>query len=330
MRDRLREAAATLKNLYYLTQNLSSEGRSFIEEIEQLIENVDESYMPEILADLEAETDHFKRLVGCILTNEEIGRVVEWVTSQGDAYISLPKWHIDKGFTKYNWVFPRWPHIPLHAYVQFDSNLDNPSPYRIFLLEERLFRDLKLLWKRANDLASDGCNFRTRNPDAQQDLSSYLRIMVGVIFDFLEAYLNGLAFECFRRFHDKLPLPEHDLLCERDSATKKTRFVSFERKMKKYPKLYGKYLGQIVNFDSDTDRLFLCDKGKSLRDALTHPSTFINRESDEPPKFQLVAGLTLEQVKKVLVSAVSFVRKVEVALGHDPSLSVPWLEVEGL
>jgi len=330
MRDRLREAAATLKNLYYLTQNLRSEGRSFIEEIEQLIENVDESDMPEILADLKAEIDHFKRLVGCILTNEEIDRAVDWVTSQGDAYISLPKWHIDKGFTKYNWVFPRWPHIPLHAYVQFDSNLDNPSPYGIFLLEERLFRDLKLLWKRANDLASDGCNFRTRNPDAQQDLSSYLRIMVGVIFDFLEAYLNGLAFECFRRFHDKLSLPEHDLLCERDSATKKTRFVPFERKMKKYPKLYGKYLGQIVNFDSDTDRLFLCDKGKSLRDALTHPSAFINWGSDEPPKFQLVAGLNLEQVKKVLVSAVSFVRKVEVALGHDPSLSIPWLEVEGM
>jgi len=62
----------------------------------------------------------------------------------------------------------------------------------------------------------------------------------------------------------------------------------------------------------------LWENGKLLRDAITHPSAFLNWESDEPSKIQLIAGITKEQVKKVLVSAVNFVRKVEAALGHDP------------
>lgn len=329
-RDHLRETATTLKNLYYLTQNLRDEGRKFIHEMEQLVEAVTDSDMPKVLTELESEIKHFKGLVGCTLTNQEIDKAVRWLTSQGDGYVSLPKWHIEKGFAKYDWVFSRWLHIPLHAYVQFDSNVDNPSPYRIFLLEERIFRDVKTLWKKILELASDGSDFRTRDPDAQQDLSSYLRIISGVIFDFLEAYLNGLAFQCFRKFHNKLPLDEHDLLCERDSKTKKVRFVSFEKKVTEYPKLYGKYLGKTVDLDSDTDALYLCEEGKRLRDSLTHPSAFINWESNEPSKVQMVGGVALDQVKKILSSAVNFVRKVEIALGHDTSLSAPWLTIEGL
>jgi len=220
-RDHLRETLATLKNLYYLAQNLRGEGRSFIQDMERLVEEVNECDIPNLLRNVEASKGEFKEWVGCILPDAEINRAVVQMTTLGDGYASFPKWHIEKGFTKYESVFPRWPHVPLHGYVQFDSNIDNPSPYRIFLLEERIFRDVNMLWKKISELTSDGKDIRTREHTAQQDLSSYLRIITGTIFDFLEAYLNGLAFECFRKFHDKLPLAEHDLLCERDSATKK-------------------------------------------------------------------------------------------------------------
>lgn len=328
-RDHLRETLTTLKNLYYLAQNLRGDGRSFIQAMESAVGTVNDSDIPKFLDDLETTEREFKELVGCILPDEEINKAVRHMTTMGEGYVSMPKWHIEKGFTHYESVFPRWPHVPLHGYVQFDSNIDNPSPYRIFLLEERIFRDVNMLWRKICELTSDGKDIRTREPNAQQDLSSYLRIITGTIFDFLEAYLNGLAFECFRTFHGKLSLPEHDLLCERDSATKKTRFVSFEKKLKDYPKILGKYLGKETNFESDADAIYLWENGKLLRDAITHPSAFINWESDEPSKFQLIAGVTKEQVGKVLVSAVNFVREVEAALGHDPQrLSLQ--EIKGL
>lgn len=328
-RDDVRQAVIRLKNLYFLGQNLRGEGRDLIQQMEQVAERVEEKDFAKFIQDLEGARREFAEQVGCKLSDEEIDKAVRWLTTSGDGYISLPKWHIEKGFSKFDSIFPRWPHVPLHAYVQFDSNINNVSPYRIFLLEERIFRDVNMLWKNICSLVDDGQDLRTREPKAQQDLSSYLRLISGAIFDFLEAYLNGLAFECFRKFHDKLSLSEHDLLCERDSQTKKTRFLSFERKMKEYPKLYGKYLGKNTTFDSDADAIFLCENGKLLRDAITHPSAFINWDSSEPTKVQLVGGITHEQVSKVLKSALNFVSKSEAALGHDP-LRLALSNIEGL
>ena len=327
MREELNRVVERLHNLYYLTQNLRDEGRQFIDHLRKLAIAVPDSEVPAVLAEAQAQLSHYKRLVGCRLSDEEIDKAVKWLTSQGDGYVSLPKWHIEKGFDNFAFVFPRWPHIPLHAYVQFDSNVENESPSKIFVAEERLFRDVKLLWRQINQLVGDGQTFRTRDEANQQDLSSYLRIIVGVIYNFLEAYLNGMAFDCFREFHDKLALEDHGLVAEWDSANKRPRFVSFERKLKEYPKVCGKYRGKELAFDAAPDVQYLAEEGKRLRDSLIHPSPYINFESKKPPKIQMIAGVTYEQVKKLLSTSIEYVHKVEVALGHDIAKTVPWLKL---
>ncbi len=328
MREELIRAVERLHNLYYLTQNLRDEGRQFIGRLRKLAAAIPDGEVHAVLADVQAECTHYKKLVGCRLSDEEIDKAIKWLTAQGDGYVSLPKWHIEKGFDNFAFVFPRWPHMPLHAYVQFNSNVENESPCKIFVAEERLFRDVKLLWRQINQLVNDGQTFRTRNEADQQDLSSYLRIMVGVIYNFLEAYLNGLAFDCFREFHDKLALEDHDLIAEWDSTNRRARFVSFERKLKEYPKVCGKYRGKEVDFQADPNVQYLVGEGKQLRDSLTHPSPYINFESEKPPKMQMIAGVTYEQVKKLLFAAIEYVSKVEVVIGHEITKSVPWLKVE--
>src|SRR5207244_9696910 len=77
---------------------------------------------------IQSHIEAVKESVGCKLSDDEINKAVQWLTSAGDGYVCLSKRHIEKGFDNYAWVFPRWPHIPGHAYVQFDSNIDGESP----------------------------------------------------------------------------------------------------------------------------------------------------------------------------------------------------------
>ncbi len=156
MRDDLLRAVETLRNLYYLVQNLRDEGREHIDELRRHAELVPEERVPQALDGVHSELQQLKRLVGCRLSDEEINKAVKWLTSQGDGYPCVSKRRTDRGFDNYAWVFPRWPHIPGHALVQYDSNIGNVSPNKIFLTEERLFRDVKLLWSHISHLSDDG------------------------------------------------------------------------------------------------------------------------------------------------------------------------------
>ena len=172
---------------------------------------------------LQSHIKEVKELVGCKLSDNGINEAVKWLTSAGDGYVCLSKRHIERGFENYAWVFPRWPHIPGHACVQFDSNVDGESPRKIFLAEQMLFSDVRLLWSHIARLSSDGKTWKMREDALQQDLSSYMRLVAAAIYHFLEAYLNGIAYNCFQDFHDSLDIADHDMLAEWNHHTRRTR-----------------------------------------------------------------------------------------------------------
>ncbi len=98
------------------------------------------------------DLDSIKRDTGCQLTDDEIFRAKAWLTSRAEAFVVLPKLRIDNGFTNFTAVFSRWPHIPLHAHVVFDTDLSKPSRQAILLPEQELFRDVRLSWNNAQQL----------------------------------------------------------------------------------------------------------------------------------------------------------------------------------
>ena len=327
MREKLIQSIETLRNLCYLTQNLKGDQREYIDELKNEAELVSDNNLQQALEDIQSQIERAKELVGCKLSDDEINRAVKWLTSVGDGYVCLSKRHIEKGFDNYAYVFPRWPHIPGHAHVQFDSNIDGESPCKLFLAEQVLFGDIRLLWDHITRLSSDGLPWKKREDSLQQDLSSYMRLAVAAIYHFLEAYLNGIAYNCFQDFHDSMDIADHDMLAEWNSRNQRTRYTSFELKLKEYPKICGKYAQREVDLADDVDVEYLMDEGKMLRDALTHPAPFVNFQSTNLTKMQMIGGITPEQIQRLLFASISYVRKVEIALGHDVTMSIPWLRI---
>ena len=328
-RDQLLEEIETLQSLYYLVLALNEEGHRHIALLRDLASRVPKEEISRSRAGVRRDIGQIRSETKCLLSDEQIRTLVKEMTTGEIGYINVPKWFIDNyWFANYARVFPRWPHVPMHAFAQFQTSLDEMSPYSIHVAEGMVFEDAELMWKHVLRIISDGKDFHSRPKDEQRELQSFLRATATAIYRFLEAYLNGIAYNCFKVFHDTMELADHDLLAEWDSKDKRIRHVFFERKVKDYPVICGKYLGKELNLEDDEEIQLLLGEGKILRDGLTHPSPFINPKTGQLEKTLANVAIKPEQVKRLFEAAARYIWKIETSLGRDPSQSTPWLRLE--
>lgn len=328
-RDELLETIHTLECFYYLIQSFrdGDEGHKHIRMLRRLAAVVPKKKCRELITDIRKDIGHIRRETGCRLSDEQIRRLVQGMATGAIGYVNLPKWYIERHvFKNYAWVFPRWPHVPVHALVQYDTRLEGDSPYSILVVEGMLFDDAEVMWRNAVKILGDGLNFRSRPKEQQRELQTFLRATLTGAYRFLEAYLNGLAYDCFMTFHDTMDIADHDLLAEWDSKARRIRYVPFERKLGDYPRIYGKHVGKTVDLSADADVDTLLGEGKVLRDSLTHASPFVDPKTRELKKVIANIAIKAEEVKQIFLAASHYVQKVESALGRDPSRSVPWLQ----
>jgi hypothetical protein len=145
------------------------------------------------------------------------------------------------------------------------------------------------------------------------------------LFAFLEAYLNGLAYDCFHLHQKGLPTKMRDLLCEWDSQKQKRSFLPFHKKVFRYPAIVAKLWGKTLNLSSCTHAQRIAQKGKMLRDALAYPSPFTDINPAMPAKLPLVMTLDIEFIGELHADSKKYVETVERGIGKDPENSAPWL-----
>lgn len=155
-------------------------------------------------------------------------------------------------------------------------------------------------------------------------IHSLLRPVVAELFTFMEAYLNGIAFDCFHKHHDELSIGDHDLLSEWNSEAKRTRFVPFDQKVFRYPVICARAEGREIDLSGFQQAHRIVQNGKEVRDAITHPSAHYNA-GGEQKKVTLLAGLTVAALESLYSDICDYVRHVEEGVGHEVPQSVPWL-----
>jgi len=313
----------TLEALYFLLKSFSAhqERLAMIRAEHSRLGNADQL---KTLEELAAEIEDIRTQAGAFAKDEEYRELLAAARQRtGLAYLS--KLYIDSHlFSRYEKVFSRWPQVKLHALVVFDGKTMEDF-LNILEVEGLLFHDVQVLLSRASEAYKDIEDFRKRLPEDQAQLQSYLRTAATAIFHFLEAYLNGLAYDCFHSHHDRLSLDDHDLLGEWNSAEKRTRYVAFKKKLFAYPVIVAKMEG--IKFDLSGCQFAhdLVGYGKEVRDALTHPSYYIDPKTGFQGKLLFVTGVNLALVEQIFLTAQEYVNFVEGALGRDLKQTTPWL-----
>jgi hypothetical protein len=322
---RIIEALDVLEALYFFLQSLHvNEERLALTRTS--FRNAPRDVRTRLLLELRDEINWLRDESGALAHNPEYVELFAATRKGGDqGHALIPKWEIDRRwFRNFNKVIVRWPYVKDHAMVLYDPK-DLTVRNRLFELEGSLFRDAGVLLQQAKSFHKGIDDFRKRTPDNQFSLHTYLNTAATLVFHFLEAYLNGLAFDCLIRHHEKLFEDDHDALTEWDRKKNVRRFTSAEKKIFKYPVIVGKCMNVKVDLSGCRAAHFLANDAKELGDALTHPSPHIDREHQTLHKISLVVALNLPFVESIFAAVKDYVLTVEKTLFGKPEETVPWL-----
>jgi hypothetical protein len=325
LNEQIETALDTLDALYFFLQSVP-ENAERLDWIRQNFKRAARSDRYVFREQLIAEIKSLREKSGATASNGDFVNFFRKAQESGaKSHIFIPKWEIDQSwFTNFAAVIVRWPHVKDHAMLIYDPQ-DGKVRNQVFELEGALFRDAAFLVEQARKCHKGIVDFRRRAREDQFLLHTYLRTGATVVFHYLEAYLNGLAFDCLVRHHDMLSEADHDLLLEWDRKKARQAFVSFEKKLFKYPLIFGNCLKLKVDLSACKAAHFLASDGKELRDALTHPSPHLDRADRTFRKITLVTTVSFDALEAIFEAAKEYTLTIERALFGLPEETVPWL-----
>lgn len=323
MKESILELLQTLEAIYFLTQALEANAER-LALMKERLDSLDGDRQERLLSELQGELRQAREYYGAMAPDHKYKDLLRDARAR-KGYAYLEKFKIDRHwFRHYEKVFPRWPHVPLHGLVIFDSHT-NRGVGQILTLEGALFADINFFMKKAREIHERVDDFRKRDRDDQLTLLACARAAVTTIFHFVEAYLNGLAYDCFKQHHDELSIQDHDLLAEWDSKKKRRGYVRFETKLFGYPRIVAKTYGRTLDLSGYPAAKILAKEGKDIRDALTHPSPYVDPKTGAERKIFWATGVGFEAAEQIFNAAREYVLAVERGVGKEPQKTMLWI-----
>jgi hypothetical protein len=326
MNEDVATALETLEALYFFTQGVKGESAEHLEKIRGIYSYLLPSGYPKLAADLQGDIKLIREHYGAVAPDEFYRTMLrEARAADGKGIIYISKLRVVRDlFTRYENSIVRWPHIKLHSFVGFEPKVGFQN--MMFEMDGQLFHDAQFMLYKARAAQGTAKSQRELPPTRHRMLHTLLRSIVTALFTFVEAYLNGIAFDCFQTHHDDLELDDHDFLGEWNSTKKQRKFVKFDDKVFGYPRLIAKVKGlPTVDLSGFKPAHRIIKDGKDLRDAITHPSSQYDPDDRTQKKMTLFAGLKLPELESLYNNISEYVAFVEKAIGYDPKESVPWL-----
>jgi hypothetical protein len=242
--------------------------------------------------------------------------------------LQMPKFLIDSQmFGRFGGDTKGWQKYPHHAYIALDFEgafkVGGPEYY---LPEAALYEDMCA----AFNLAMESQHVMTQRPIVKVSVKKhylYRRAAVLSAFYFVEAYLNGLAFDYWWNNKEKVSTEESDILTEWNSAKAAAQWRNFRTKALQYPRLIlGSKHPPLTETNSPSLNILLTD-GKDIRDAIVHQNPRLEADGT-PVKVRWLVQLRLTDVAKIVDAAVGFVKQLNPVLG-DYAIKLHWIHSRG-
>jgi hypothetical protein len=222
-----------------------------------------------------------------------------------------------------------WKEFPSHLLLQvhFDWIVPDGGPFQFhyWLPEALLYEDMAMSYNTAVETLP--LRNKARGAGANIDVKKHnlhLRTAILSAYYFVEAYLNGIAFDYYTRHGAKLDSKDRDLIMEWDTARNRQQFVSFEKKISAYPKIMLGSAHPPLTVTSSPHLKILLGQAKELRDAIVHQSPKTTSLTDHSKKVQLLFDINLPSATEIVDAAIGFVRQINNLLGKE-GMFLDWL-----
>jgi hypothetical protein len=314
---------AILAYNYSLTKKVKSD----LETIRSLTPNAHAKWLRDRRDQLRANVKRVTKEFGCLMDATSLAASLI-VGCRNGGVPTVSKASIESElFSNFCGGHSGWKSFPPHTRLQvhFDWTVSEPIIFHFQLPEAMLYEDMALAYNLAHETKTDASQIFV--PGGHIDVKKhylYLRTALLSAFYFVEAYLNGVAYDFYYKYKGTLSIKERDFLLEWDSQRDKRSLVSFEKKINEYPKIILKCQHPpLTSSNSEYLKVLLSD-GKEMRDSVVHQSSKTLDLTKTPEKVKWLLNVQFDSVTRVVDAAVGFTKELNALLGKD-GLLLYWL-----
>ncbi len=207
--------------------------------------------------------------------------------------------------------------LPEHARISVDVGLYREVPFsgvEIFVPEAILFENMCALYNTTLEHKNRWNKEDPKSKKLRKMAEALGRATLVTAFNFVEAYLNGIAVDYYIKNHDKLDPQTIQRLTEWDSVKKQYRYISFRDKLIGYPRIASGAKYPPLDENSCPEMAYLLEHSKSMRDAIVHPAASPDITHYDPAKETKLFKFSFDEVALVIDNAIALVRKIETTI----------------
>lgn len=239
-------------------------------ETEAAIESADVRSLRRYKKKMEQNITTLRSILGATEPDESYAVIRREALAEGWDYVILPKWHIDELFPKLPRYAPAWNRLPLQTWAHVHLEPREPTPTRVMWLEENAHSDMAALWNQS--LASYGparAEMQESGPfgPRSREHAALVRLTIQAAYHFVEAFLNGAAFNFWYANKERLDPGVCTMLLEWDEVRARRAHLSLREKLLKYPRIIS---GAPIPLFTDHDDNFQFMTSTVMRIRHTH------------------------------------------------------------
>lgn len=316
IRRKARDLLAQLEGTLCIAFQLNRAARTWIDKQSDLVQTGGKKQLRALILSLQDRIRSVRadfRIKAPVSTLLEVLRIVK-ATPSG-RFTWMPLYSFRNLFNDLDGALPSLRGWPAHGRVGLDCSgqlyHDSPSP-EAWLLEGLIFEDLAALFNLAK---LEHESLPQVPPKVQfKRYKALCRACVMSSVTFVEAYLNGVAFDHLIQNGATLDEATRSMLADWDFNRKRPRYLPLKEKLLQYQRIILNKEHAPLQESNCPEMATLLNLAKTYRDAFAHPSPGLNWASFSPQREAAVLGTGLDLATTAVDASIRLVKKLEVTL----------------
>jgi len=210
--------------------------------------------------------------------------------------------------------------LPEHSKIAVDIGIfEEKTKVEYFILEAAIFEDMCSIFNLLKERLKKNDEIEIKS-DKKKNIA-LMRTVVLTAFNFVEAFLNGIASDYFFSNFHNLDDETRIILTEWDHIRGKPKYLSLRDKVLKYLRIACKSSFPPLQESNCEELTFIIEKAKAIRDSIVHPSSIHGLGFKEEEIFKLGIG----EVEKIIDTSIQLVKRIELLIHGNNNNRIRWI-----
>jgi len=308
-------------SIIVITTGFSLPTRRKLESTIARLDQLSESELSFLFPNIKAELSKLRLLYGVkvpletlepiakrngVFSHPKLAKFKDPIPREFTKLLFLRKSLLSQMFENYHLALPIFPYLPPHALISIDVlGVNNSKTIEVYMLEASLFEDMATLWNATSEYYSETSNSETFDKKKFKRLLALNRATAKAAFNFLEGYINGLAYDVL--LTQETSNKEKEILSEWDNETQRQKPQSLRQKLLRYPRIACQLDYDPIDENRYDEMSRILKFEQQVRHSLIHPSPRSSRTEDDIERELEFRSLSIETVGKLCDDVIELV-----------------------